>query len=87
MWIHSGRRQLGSLLLGKTPGAFLAGLGALPLGMLCSGHDTRFVAGIRPFGGDMLHVGDWIVVPSTIANGIVTDVADVVGGESGTMPW
>lgn len=34
-----------------------------------------FVAGVQLSQNDMLRVGDWIVVPSTIANGIVEDVS------------
>ncbi len=68
---------VGSLLLGKTPGAFLAGLGAFAAALMLVFKDTilGFVAGIQLSNNDMLHVGDWIVVPSTIANGIVTDVS------------
>lgn len=33
-----------------------------------------FVAGIQISQNDMLHVGDWVIVPGTIANGIVIDV-------------
>ena len=67
----------GSVLLGKTPGAFLAGLGAFAAALMLVFKDTilGFVAGIQLSNNDMLHVGDWIVVPSTIANGIVMDVS------------
>lgn len=67
----------GSVLLGKTPGALLAGLGAFAAALMLVFKDTilGFVAGIQLSNNDMLHVGDWIVVPSTIANGIVIDVS------------
>ena len=57
---------VGSLLLGKTPGAFLAGLGAFAAALMLVFKDTilGFVAGIQLSNNDMLHVGDWIVVPT-----------------------
>lgn len=67
----------GSILLGKSPAVLLTGLGAFAAALMLIFKDTilGFVAGIQLSQNDMLHVGDWIVVPSTIANGIVQDVS------------
>ncbi len=66
-----------SVLVGKSPGSLLAGLGAFAAALMLIFKNSilGFVAGIQLSQNDMLHVGDWIVVPSTIANGIVTDVS------------
>lgn len=66
-----------SVLVGKSPGALLAGLGAFAAVVSLIFKDTilGFVAGIQLAENDMLRVGDWIVVPSTIANGICIDVS------------
>jgi miniconductance mechanosensitive channel len=66
-----------SILVDKSPAMLLTGLGVLASALLLVFKDTilGFVAGIQLSENDMLHVGDWIVVPSTIANGIVEDVS------------
>lgn len=66
-----------SILIGKSPGALLAGLGAFAAALMLIFKDSilGFVAGIQMSQNDMLRVGDWIVVPSTIANGYVIDVS------------
>lgn len=65
-----------SILVGKSPMALLAGLGAFAAALMLIFKDSilGFVAGIQLSNNDMLRVGDWINVPSTIANGIVIDV-------------
>ncbi|MDE6283975.1 MAG: mechanosensitive ion channel family protein, partial [Muribaculaceae bacterium] len=65
-----------SILVDKSPMALLAGLGAFAAALMLIFKDSilGFVAGIQLSNNDMLRVGDWIVVPSTIANGIVIDV-------------
>lgn len=67
----------GSVLLDKSPVALLTGLGAFAAALMLIFKDSilGFVAGIQLAQNDMLRVGDWIVVPSTIANGIVEDVS------------
>lgn len=64
-------------LIDKSPVALLTGLGAFAAVLTLVFKDTilGFVAGIQLSQNDMLRVGDWIVVPSTIANGIVIDVS------------
>lgn len=66
-----------SVIVDKSPAMLLAGLGVFASALMLVFKDTilGFVAGIQLAENDMLHVGDWIVVPSTIANGIVEDVS------------
>lgn len=66
-----------SLLFNKSPVALLGGLGAFAAALMLIFKDSilGFVAGIQLSSNDMLRVGDWIVVPSTIANGVVVDVS------------
>lgn len=66
-----------SNLLGKSPMVLLTGLGAFAAALMLVFRDSilGFVAGIQLSQNDMLRVGDWIIVPSTIANGIVEDVS------------
>lgn len=65
-----------SVLIDRSPMSLLAGLGAFAAALMLIFKDSilGFVAGIQLSQNDMLRVGDWIVVPSTIANGIVIDV-------------
>ncbi|MBD5228679.1 MAG: mechanosensitive ion channel [Bacteroidales bacterium] len=66
-----------SILIDKSPMALLGGLGAFAAALMLVFKDSilGFVAGIQLSSNDMLRVGDWIVVPSTIANGVVIDVS------------
>ena len=66
-----------SNLLGKSPIVLLTGLGAFAAALMLIFKDSilGFVAGVQLSQNDMLRVGDWIVVPSTLANGIVEDVS------------
>lgn len=66
-----------SVLLDKSPAMLLTGLGAFAAALMLIFKDSilGFVAGIQMSQNDMLHVGDWIVVPGTPANGVVTDVS------------
>lgn len=66
-----------SVLIDKSPAMLLTGLGAFAAALMLVFKDSilGFVAGIQLSQNDMLRVGDWIVVPSTIANGIVIDVS------------
>lgn len=65
-----------SVLIDKSPMTLLAGLGAFAAALMLIFKDSilGLVAGIQLSQNDMLRVGDWIVVPSTIANGVVMDV-------------
>lgn len=66
-----------SIVADKSPGALLAGLGAFAAALMLIFKDSilGFVAGLQLSFNDMVRVGDWIAVPGTIANGIVTDVS------------
>lgn len=66
-----------SYVLDKSPAVLLTGLGAFAAALMLIFKDSilGFVAGIQLSQNDMLHVGDWIVVPSTPADGIVIDVS------------
>ncbi len=66
-----------SILIDRSPAYLLTGLGAFAAALMLVFKDSilGFVAGIQMSQNDMLHVGDWIVVPSTGANGIVEYVS------------
>lgn len=66
-----------SIVMHKSPATLLAGLGAFAAALMLIFKNSILgcVAGIQLSENDMLHVGDWIVVPGTPANGIVTDVS------------
>lgn len=68
---------IGSVILDKSPAALLTGLGAFAAALMLIFKDSilGFVAGVQLSQNDMLRIGDWIVVPSTIANGIVVDMS------------
>lgn len=68
---------IGSILLDKSPMALLTGLGAFAAALMLIFKDSilGFVSGVQLSQNDMLRIGDWIVVPSTIANGIVVDMS------------
>lgn len=64
-----------SLLVNKSPGALLAGLGAFAAVLMLVFRDSILgvVAGVQLSSEDALHVGDWIKVPGTDVNGIVEE--------------
>lgn len=66
-----------SVLVQKSPATLLTGMTAFAAVLMLVFKDTilGFVAGIQMSQNDMVHVGDWIVVPSTLANGTVEDVS------------
>lgn len=66
-----------SILVDKSPVALLTGLGAFAAVLMLVFKDSilGLVGGLQLSQNDMLRVGDWIVVPSTLANGIVIDVS------------
>ncbi len=65
-----------AILIGKSPAGILAGLGAFAAALMLIFKDSilGFTAGIQMAENDMIHVGDWIVVPGTPANGTVLDM-------------
>ncbi len=76
LWLVSGIIIV-SVLIDKSPGTLLAGLGAFAAALMLIFKDSilGFTAGLQLALNDMVHVGDWIVVPSTPANGTVLDVS------------
>jgi len=66
-----------SLLIDKSPGALLTGLGAFAAVIMLVFKDSilGFVAGINLSANDMLHIGDWIVMPSSGADGDVIEIS------------
>ncbi len=65
-----------SVLANKSPAMLLTGLGAFAAALMLVFKDSilGFVASIQLSNNDMVRVGDWITVPGTLADGIVTDV-------------
>lgn len=66
-----------SVLIDKSPATLLAGMTAFAAALMLIFKDSilGFVAGIQIASNDMVRVGDWIVVPSTPANGTVMDMS------------
>lgn len=66
-----------AILLDKSPAALLAGLGAFAAVLMLIFKDSILgvVAGVQLAENDSLHVGDWIAVPGTNANGTVEEVS------------
>lgn len=66
-----------SIMLSRSPAFLLTGLGAFAAALMLIFKDSilGFVASIQMNENDMIHVGDWIVVPDTPANGIVLDMS------------
>lgn len=66
-----------AILLDKSPGTLLAGLGAFAAVLMLVFKDSilGIVAGVQLAQNDSLHVGDWIAVPNSNANGTVMEVS------------
>lgn len=66
-----------AIVLDKDPSTLIAGLGAASAILMLAFQDTikGLVAGIRLASNDMLHIGDWITVPSAGANGKVEEIS------------
>ena len=65
-----------AIIADKDPSTLFAGLGAASAILMLAFQDTikGLVAGIRLTNNDMLHIGDWITVPSAGANGRVEEI-------------
>lgn len=65
-----------AIIVDKSPGALLAGLGAFAAVLMLVFKDSilGLVAGVQLSENDSLHVGDWIKVDGTDANGTVEEV-------------
>lgn len=66
-----------AILLDKSPAKLLTGLGAFAAVLSFIFKDTilGFISGIQLSSNDMVRTGDWIVIPNTLANGVVTDIS------------
>lgn len=66
-----------AIIIDKDPTKLFAGLGAASAILMLAFQDTikGLVAGIRLTTNDMVHVGDWITVPSAGANGRVEEIS------------
>lgn len=66
-----------AVLFNKSPASLLAGLGAFAAVLMLIFKDSILgvVAGVQLAENDSLHVGDWISVPGTDANGTVVEVS------------
>lgn len=79
IWVIAGIVII-STLLGQSPLAIVAGLGAVSAILLLIFKDSilGFVAGVQISGNNMLQVGDWITMPAFNVDGIVTDISLVI---------
>lgn len=75
IWILCAIVVIG-VIVNKSPGSLLAGLGAFAAVLMLVFKDSILgvVAGVQLSENDSLHVGDWIKVPGTDANGNVIEV-------------
>ncbi len=66
-----------AIIVDKSPGSLLAGLGAFSAVLMLIFKDNILgvVAGVQLSENDSLHVGDWIAVNGTNANGTVEEVS------------
>ncbi|MBQ9648889.1 MAG: mechanosensitive ion channel [Prevotella sp.] len=65
-----------AIIVNKDPSTLFAGLGAASAILMLAFQDTikGLVAGIRLTNNDMLHIGDWITMPSAGINGRVEEI-------------
>ena len=65
-----------AIIINKDPSTLFAGLGAASAILMLAFQDTikGLVAGIRLTNNDMVHIGDWITVPSSAVNGRVEEI-------------
>lgn len=66
-----------SIIINRSPTVLITGLGAFAAVLMLIFKDSilGFVAGIQLAQYDMVRNGDWITIPGTIVNGVVTDVS------------
>lgn len=66
-----------SILINRSPMALITGLGAFAAILLLIFKDTilGLVAGVQLAQYDMVRNGDWITIPGTIVDGVVSDVS------------
>ena len=66
-----------AIIIDKDPTTLFAGLGAASAILMLAFQDTikGLVAGIRLTNNDMIHIGDWVTVPTAGANGRVEEIS------------
>lgn len=66
-----------SVIINRSPTVLITGLGAFAAVLMLIFKDSilGFVAGIQLAQYDMVRNGDWITIPGTVVNGVVTDVS------------
>lgn len=66
-----------SIIIGRSPMTLITGLGAFAAVLMLIFKDSilGFVAGVLLAENDMVHIGDWIEMPSNQVNGTVEDVS------------
>ena len=66
-----------AIIIDKDPTTLFAGLGAASAVLMLAFQDTikGLVAGIRLTNNDMIHIGDWVTVPTAGANGRVEEIS------------
>ncbi len=66
-----------SVIMGKSPGLLLGGLGAMTAVLMLIFKDSilGLVAGVQLSANQMLHIGDWIEMPKYGADGDVIDIS------------
>lgn len=65
-----------SIMVNKSPEHLIVGLGAFAAVLLLIFKDSilGFVAGVQLLANKMIRIGDWIVMPSNNANGVVLEI-------------
>lgn len=71
-----GAILLVAILIGKSPVALLAGLGAAATVLMLVFKDSilGFVSGVQLSANDMLRIGDWVTLPNGTADGVVREI-------------
>jgi miniconductance mechanosensitive channel len=66
-----------SFILDRSPWGVLGGLGAMMAVLILVFRSTiiSLIAGIQLIANDLVHIGDWIEVPDSDADGVVVDMA------------
>lgn len=66
-----------SILINRSPTVLITGLGAFAAVLMLIFKDSilGFVAGIQLVQYDMVRNGDWVTIPGTIVDGVITDVS------------
>lgn len=74
--VFIGGIVIASILIDKSPAALLTGLGASAAVLMLVFKDSilGLVAGVQLSQNNMIHIGDWIQMPDSGANGVVEEI-------------